>query len=208
MGHLCRTCSARCSFGLAYVFRIELAYAYNPINLFATTVIAALPSAHHYVVQSEEEDLAADSFHSQVSPIEMMHGSHCCRECRVQIPYSNFTDMCELWLHLRCLQQCYCALLGRLGSKEEFLPSRNPCSSAHVGHHLSSPRWPVFFITPLCRCCWRFCARTQLKCLGMDCLSSKVPERSAHQTHAARIWVAIEHGRGDARAIWPEWLNC
>jgi hypothetical protein len=140
MGHLCRTYSARSSFGLAYVSRIELVYAYNPINLFAIMVIAALPSAHHYVVQSEEEDLAADSFHSQVSLIEMLHGSHCCRECRVQIPYSNFTDMCELWLHLRCLQQCYCALLGRLGSEEEFLPSRNPCSSAHVGHHLSSPK--------------------------------------------------------------------
>jgi hypothetical protein len=135
----------RSLFGLAYVSGIKLAYAYNPINLFSTTVIAALPSAHYYIVQSEEEDLAADSFYSQVSPIEMLHGSCYCRECRVQIPYSNFTDMCELWLHLRCLHQCYCALLGRLGSEEEFLPSRNPCSPTHVGHHLSSPRWPVFF---------------------------------------------------------------
>jgi hypothetical protein len=96
MGHLCRTCSAHSSSGLAYVSRIELTYAYNPIYLFATTVIVVLPSTHHYVVQSEEEDLAADSFHSQVSLIEMLPGSRCCRECRVQIPYSNFTNMCEL----------------------------------------------------------------------------------------------------------------
>jgi hypothetical protein len=139
------------SSGLAYVSRIELAYAYNSINLFATAVIAALPSTHHCVVQSEEGDLAVNLFHGQVSPIEILHGARCCRECRVQIPYSSFADTCELWLHLRCSHHCNRALLGWLGSEEEGLPCRHPCSSAHVGHHLSSPGWPVFSVTPL-RC--------------------------------------------------------
>jgi hypothetical protein len=52
-------------------------------------------------------------------------------------------------LHLRCSHHYYRASLGRLGF-EECLPCRHPCSSVHVGHHLSSPGWPVFSVTPPC----------------------------------------------------------
>jgi hypothetical protein len=78
----------------------------------------------------------------------MLHRARCYRECRVQIPYSNFADTCEIWLHIRYSHHYYCASLGRLGFEEEHLPCRHPCSSAHVGHHLSSPGWTVFSVTP------------------------------------------------------------
>jgi hypothetical protein len=114
--------------GLCFI-KLKSQYTCNPINLFATVVVVALPSTNN-------RDLAADLFHGQVSLIEMLHGARCCRERRVQIPYSNFADTCDLWLHLRCSHHYYRALLGRLGSEEEHLPCRHPCSSAHVGHHL------------------------------------------------------------------------
>ena len=55
-------------------------------------VIATLPSTHHCVVQSEEEDLTADSFLGQISPIDAPLGPLL---LRVRVDH-NIADACEL----------------------------------------------------------------------------------------------------------------
>jgi hypothetical protein len=138
-------------------------YAYNPIDLFAIVVVAALPSTHNCFVQSEEEDLVTVRSHRLRSSTKL---ALLTRVRSPQIPYSNFVDTCDLRLHLRCSHHYYRTLLRWLGYEEERLPCRNPCSSVYVGHHLSSPGWAVFSVIAPHRSCYRFQARNRLNSLA------------------------------------------
>jgi hypothetical protein len=183
---LCRTCPAHFSSGLAYVFRIELTCAYNLINLFARAVIAGLPSIHHCVVQSEEEDLAADSFHGQVSPIEMLHGAAAVASAesgyRIATSSTSASSVSTSTIRTTAtvhhsdgwdLRGSACRAdtpVHRHMSAITFLHQDGRCSLSH--HHVvvagDSSQNPI-------------------EVPGIDCLSSEVPERSARQTHAVRV---------------------